>query len=378
MRICGALKFFREDIIMKIFRRFLAMLLSVVLLTTGLSAVGAAEGSTYGVDGFLNGEGLYCIRLSGLTFAELDEVTSAPIMLQQSGVEAWTNFFIELKNSGDSNVKLKLGAMLAPEGFFYVGAVDQESFQSYDIGARLYFNDENDAGVVFFMYESDAHVVQQYDHAKIIIDTCVVNGEDVQEINYLTAETTPDWGNVEETAPTEEETEEPVKTKDISELEISKTASKAYTGKALTPDVKILDGDYRLVKGTDYELSYENNKNIGTAKITVTGKGDYSGTITQSFTIKPKAVSKLKVKTKTASSVTLSWAKASNVTGYQVQIYKDGKWKTLKTISKNTTVTYKAAKLKSKTSYKFRVRAYKTVDGKKVYSSYKSVSAKTK
>ena len=49
--------------------------------------------------------------------------------------------------------------------------------------------------------------------------------------------------------------------------------------------IKITDGRYTLVEGTDYEVKYTNNVNAGTATITITGKGNYTGTITETFII---------------------------------------------------------------------------------------------
>lgn len=54
--------------------------------------------------------------------------------------------------------------------------------------------------------------------------------------------------------------------------------SATYTGKAFEPDVIVKDGETTLVKDTDYTLSYANNINAGTATVTVTGKGNYTGT----------------------------------------------------------------------------------------------------
>ena len=56
------------------------------------------------------------------------------------------------------------------------------------------------------------------------------------------------------------------------------------TVKEPTPTVKV--GSKTLVAGTDYEVSYKNNKDAGTATITITGKGNYDGSIgTKEFTI---------------------------------------------------------------------------------------------
>ena len=61
--------------------------------------------------------------------------------------------------------------------------------------------------------------------------------------------------------------------------------SYAYDGKAKKPAVTVKDGDTVLKAGTDYTVSYDNNTNAGTAKVTVTGKGNYEGTVTKTFII---------------------------------------------------------------------------------------------
>ena len=61
--------------------------------------------------------------------------------------------------------------------------------------------------------------------------------------------------------------------------------SVAYTGSALTPAVTVKDGDITLVEGTDYTVAYENNIEVGTAKVIVTGTGMYTGTAELTFEI---------------------------------------------------------------------------------------------
>ena len=51
-----------------------------------------------------------------------------------------------------------------------------------------------------------------------------------------------------------------------------------YDGTAKTPTVTVKDGEATLVENTDYTLAYTANTNAGTATVTVTGKGNYSGT----------------------------------------------------------------------------------------------------
>ena len=66
-----------------------------------------------------------------------------------------------------------------------------------------------------------------------------------------------------------------------------------YTGSAQKPGATVKSGDKVLVSGTDFTVSYSNNTNTGTAKATIKGKGNYSGTITKEFTITPADISQL-------------------------------------------------------------------------------------
>ena len=63
-----------------------------------------------------------------------------------------------------------------------------------------------------------------------------------------------------------------------------------YTGSACTPDVTVKEGITTLVKGTDYTLTYNDNINIGTKIVTVTGMRNYSGTLEKAFTIDRKPI----------------------------------------------------------------------------------------
>ncbi len=76
-----------------------------------------------------------------------------------------------------------------------------------------------------------------------------------------------------------------INAKDFSKTEISKVEDQVYSGSALEPEVTVKDGDEELTKDKDYTLSYENNTEIGTATVTVKGKGNYSGSQKISFKI---------------------------------------------------------------------------------------------
>ena len=71
-----------------------------------------------------------------------------------------------------------------------------------------------------------------------------------------------------------------------------------YDGTAHKPDVIVAWLENKLIEGTDYTLSYSNNVNAGTAKVTITGIGKYTGSVTTSFEIKP-ASPEIQAKNKT-------------------------------------------------------------------------------
>lgn len=62
----------------------------------------------------------------------------------------------------------------------------------------------------------------------------------------------------------------------------------SYDGKAKTPSVSVVLNGKTLTAGTDYTVTYKNNINIGTASAIVAGTGNYTGTITKTFTISAK------------------------------------------------------------------------------------------
>lgn len=82
----------------------------------------------------------------------------------------------------------------------------------------------------------------------------------------------------------------------INNCSILDIISHNYTGNEITPLVTINHGSKSLVKDTDYEVTYTNNTNVGSAKITITGKGNYTGTITKTFSISGTDISKFTVK----------------------------------------------------------------------------------
>ena len=96
---------------------------------------------------------------------------------------------------------------------------------------------------------------------------------------------------------------------------------------------------------------------------------------------KPKSAKIKKVKP-AKKAVSVEWKKVSGIKGYQVQVATDKKFKKNKktaTVKKQKTTKVTIKKLKAKKKYYVRIRTYKTVKGKKIYSSWSKVKkVKTK
>lgn len=116
----------------------------------------------------------------------------------------------------------------------------------------------------------------------------------------------------------------------------------------------------------------------GTATITVKTK-DGSFKAKTAISVKPKTAS-LKLKGKRAA-VTVSYKKVKDVTAYQIYRAKskNGKFKKVTTRSQKHLGKYTSTRLDRKHTYYYKIRTYKTVKGKKIYSSFsKTVKVKTK
>ena len=94
------------------------------------------------------------------------------------------------------------------------------------------------------------------------------------------------------------------------------------------------------------------------------------GKIVESATVKASAA------TVGDKTIRLTWEQVPEADGYQVQLKVSGKWKTVKTIGKNSTVSYNYTKTRLGKSYVFRVRAYRKVSGNTIYSKAAQVKEK--
>ena len=224
----------------------------------------------------------------------------------------------------------------------------------------------------------------------------------------------------------------------IKPLDISRYSASlsqySYTsdGTEKCPDVTVTYGDKTLAAGTDFTVSYKDNVKEGTATVTITGSGNYTGIINTTFTITaapgksdgkvslkssntkvvkisgtkvipvnpgkanvtitvtagnryaaatktvtitviPAKTSLRSVKSKTAKQATVTWKKAKSISGYQISYSQNSSMKKAKTLTvKGSATRATLKKLVSKKKYYVRIRTYKVVSGKKYYSKWSS------
>ena len=86
-----------------------------------------------------------------------------------------------------------------------------------------------------------------------------------------------------------------IRPKPLTEGMVESIGNHSYTGKAQTPKPTVMDVErgMTLREGVEYTLSYANNTSIGEGFVTVTGKGNYTGSITRAFVIEPSEGSEL-------------------------------------------------------------------------------------
>lgn len=177
----------------------------------------------------------------------------------------------------------------------------------------------------------------------------------------------------------------------LADCTVAKVADQTFTGKAIRPKVTVKAGSTTLTAGTDYTITFKNNKSVGKATVTIIGRGKYSGTKKVIFRIVPRGTvirSAAGTLRKGKVSVRVSWKKQSSkmaakrITGYQLQFASDKKFtKNVKTVTvsgwKKTSKTvtgFKAAK-----KYYVRIRTYQTVSKKKYTSKWSKIkTAKVK
>lgn len=160
----------------------------------------------------------------------------------------------------------------------------------------------------------------------------------------------------------------------VSNVKLNIT-SYTCTGKTIRPSVTVTVNG-KKIGASAYKLYYKNNKNSGIGTVQVRGTGKYSR-INKTLTFKILPPKTLLTGLKKANrSFTASWKKNIQATGYQIQYAADSRFtKERKTVivGKQSATRYKISGLKNKKTYYVRIRSYKRVGKKVLYSSWSTV-----
>jgi len=153
-----------------------------------------------------------------------------------------------------------------------------------------------------------------------------------------------------------------------------------YNGKVRTPAVTVKNASgVNLVKNKDYTIKYSTGrKNVGKYKVTITFKGNYSGSKTLYFTIRPKSISIKSISAGNKSLKVKVSKRTVQVTGYQIhystsKIFKNYKYKYITNFRKDT---FDLGSLSAKKTYYVRVRSYKKIGNVVYYSPWSTVKYK--
>ena len=173
---------------------------------------------------------------------------------------------------------------------------------------------------------------------------------------------------------------------DLSAAEVAVEAATYSGGAPVEPKVTVKLGGAELRAGTDYAVSYENNREAGTAVAVVKGKGSYTGSAAKAFTIAkaantmkaaPKAkVNKVKLSKLKKKTQVIAKAKAFKVTKAKGKVtFKKAKGNKKIAVSKAGKVTVKKGLKKGTYKVKVKVTAAGNANYKK---ATKTVTLKVK
>ena len=174
--------------------------------------------------------------------------------------------------------------------------------------------------------------------------------------------------------------------KAVKTITVSKTSyTKVYGDKAFSLGAKTAAGETLKYATSDKKvvtvsaLGKVTVKGIGKATITITSpeSASYKAAtpVKVTITISPKSVKLSTVKSVKTKAIKVTWKKDTSVTGYEILYAQKSNFKGAKkvTVTKNKTVSATIKKLTKDKTYYVKVRAYKTVKGKKIYGAYSTV-----
>ncbi len=150
------------------------------------------------------------------------------------------------------------------------------------------------------------------------------------------------------------------------------TASVRFKNKKPVATVKATYGGKTLHQGTDYTVSVKAGKNNEVATVTVNGKSNFGNSTV--FNVMPNKPSSVKVTGVTTKKATVSWKKISTATGYSLyrSTSPNGSFKYIGYVKNSKPQVFNEKSLGKGTFYYYKLRAYKTVSGKKYYSDWSS------
>ena len=146
--------------------------------------------------------------------------------------------------------------------------------------------------------------------------------------------------------------------------------SYAYTGSQIKPSVTVRDSAGKTIPATEYTVTYGTNKAVGKGTVKITFKGKkYSGTMTKTFNIIPKATAVTSI-ANGAAGITIKWSKNTTGTGYMIYRCETGaKYQRIKTIADNTVLSFTDKNVENGKAYKYKVLPYKIIDEVNYYNN---------
>lgn len=153
---------------------------------------------------------------------------------------------------------------------------------------------------------------------------------------------------------------------------ISVIPTEQYTGQAIVPVTTVKSGEKKLRAKKDYDVSLEDNTNVGLATVTAAGKGNYTGNISANFEIIPQRTY-LEDSEESDTEIKVKWpSMRDQITGYQLQYGFDDKFRRdskIDIVSDASKTSAVITKDKPDSAYFVRIRTYMEV-GDRAYYSY--------
>lgn len=169
-----------------------------------------------------------------------------------------------------------------------------------------------------------------------------------------------------------------IKPASITKVKFAKIPDLTYNGNAQNPSLTATFGKVSVYANSSYKVTCSSNKNPGKMKITIKGINNFTGSKTIYCYIKPAMVNNFYVDNSKSKTMKMTWQEDKTVTGYEIYYStKDSfakKYRKSISITKNRTISKTVKKLKTGKTYYVKVRSYKKVGTKKVYSDWSNVS----